>query len=51
MKLWVCTTKEFLNKLSEIVLEGNLLARCPHQGLDLTVVWCRNRIQWANGHL
>ena len=26
-------------------------SRRPHRGLDLTAIWRRNRLQWANGHL
>ncbi|MBN3281678.1 TCB1 transposase, partial [Polyodon spathula] len=31
--------------------EAHLHARHPHQDLDLTAVWRRNRLQWANAHL
>jgi hypothetical protein len=31
--------------------EAHLHARRLHQGLDLTAVWRRNRLQWANAHL
>jgi hypothetical protein len=37
MKLWVCTTEEFLHKLSETV-SAHLHAHSPHQGLYLTEV-------------
>ena len=38
MTLWVCTSKELLHKLSEIISEAHLRARHPHPGLDLTAV-------------
>ena len=44
MKLWVCTTKEFLHKLSE-TSQGSSSACCA---LDLTSVLRHNRLQWAN---
>ena len=28
--------------------EAHLCAHRPHQGLDLTAVWLRNQLQWAN---
>ncbi len=31
--------------------EAHLHARCPHQGLDLTAVRHRNRLEWANAHI
>ncbi len=31
--------------------EAHLHARRPHQGLDLTAVCCRNRLEWANAHI
>ena len=31
--------------------EAHLGVCCPHQGLDLTAVWRRNRHQWGNAHL
>ncbi|CDQ80234.1 unnamed protein product [Oncorhynchus mykiss] len=48
MKLWVCTTEEGLHKLSETV-SGKLI--CVLIGLNLTAVWCCNRLQWANAYL
>uniref|UniRef100_A0AAZ3P206 Transposase Tc1-like domain-containing protein n=1 Tax=Oncorhynchus tshawytscha TaxID=74940 RepID=A0AAZ3P206_ONCTS len=33
------------------VREAHLRACRPHQGLDLTAVWRRNQLQWANAHL
>ena len=44
MKLWVCTTKEFLR-------EARLRARSPDLGIDLTAVQRRKRLQWANTDL
>ena len=32
-------------------MEAHLHARRPHQGLDLTAVRRRNRLQWATAHL
>jgi hypothetical protein len=49
IKLWVCTTKEFLHKLW--LREAHLCVRRPHQGLDLTAVQRRNRLQRANTNL
>ncbi len=31
--------------------EAHLHAHCPHQGLDLTAVRRRNRLEWANAHI
>ncbi len=31
--------------------EAHLHARLPHQGLDLTAVRHRNRLEWANAHI
>ncbi len=31
--------------------EAHLHARCPHQGLDLTAVRRRNRLEWVNAHI
>uniref|UniRef100_A0A9J8AK26 Transposase Tc1-like domain-containing protein n=1 Tax=Cyprinus carpio carpio TaxID=630221 RepID=A0A9J8AK26_CYPCA len=31
--------------------EAHLHARCPHRGLDLTAVRCRNRLEWTNAHI
>ncbi len=31
--------------------ESHLHARCPHQGLDLTLVCRRNRLEWVNAHI
>ena len=31
--------------------EAHLRARRPHQGIDLTAVWLRNSLQWANAHI
>jgi hypothetical protein len=42
MKLWVCTTKEFLHKLSETI-SGKMSCR-THQGLDMSTVRHRNRL-------
>jgi hypothetical protein len=30
--------------------EAHWHAHRPHQGLDLTALWRRNRLQWANAH-
>jgi hypothetical protein len=35
------------NRLSE----AHLRAHRPHQGLNLTAVWLRSRLQWAYSHL
>ncbi len=31
--------------------EAHLHARCPYQGLDLTALRRRNRLEWANAHI
>ena len=34
-----------------IISGRTVVARCPHQGLDLNVVWHRNQLHLANAHL
>ncbi|MBN3283616.1 HTRA2 protease, partial [Polyodon spathula] len=43
--------KSFYRIWQNRLREAHLRARCPHQGLDLTAVRRRNRLQWANAHL
>jgi hypothetical protein len=44
---WIISAQTLRNRLRE----AHLHAHRPHQGLDMTAVWRRNRLQWANAHL
>ena len=51
MKLGLHNRRISAQTIRNLLRDAHLCARGPHQGLDLTAVRRRNRLQWANAHL